>query len=121
MSPCLMLSPIETSLWSLENASSLNEKSLNYNCLYKPSAEAKLEDPLQQTLENKIAERLAYELWRHLPVDDVERQALLESGQALAKQLSWDRFIQEQLQPVLYRLADQQGLVRWESEPPVLK
>jgi hypothetical protein len=53
MSPYLMLSPIETSLWSLENNSSPNEKSLNYNYLYKPSAEAKLEDPLQ-SLESKL-------------------------------------------------------------------
>ena len=39
--------PIETSLWSLENNSSLNEKPLNYKYLCKPSAEAKLEDPIQ--------------------------------------------------------------------------
>ncbi|MFO1432170.1 MAG: hypothetical protein U1F76_18835 [Candidatus Competibacteraceae bacterium] len=58
----------------------------------------------QQILENRIAEQLAHELWRRLPVNDVKRQVLLESGQMLARRLSWDRVVREQLQPVLLRL-----------------
>ena len=78
-------------------------------------AERDLDDLLAMTaawreaVEERVSRDLAGELADRLPRDDEDRLALMESGQALAAKMTWDRVAEDALLPLLRRVTREKG------------
>ena len=57
-------------------------------------------------IEKKISAEVAEELIKRLPTNDAEREALIESGQALVAQMGWDQVLSDSLLPLLDRITN---------------
>ncbi len=57
-------------------------------------------------VENAESARLADELLRRVPQTDKERNALISSGQKLAKKMGWDQVVEHKMLPLLERVAN---------------
>lgn len=60
----------------------------------------------RDAIEAKESARVADELMRRLPWTDDQRAALIESGQALVRQMGWDQVIESELLPLLERVCE---------------
>ena len=56
-------------------------------------------------VESRVAEEVATALMERLPGDDAAMQRLIDEGQKLATAMGWDQVIQEELLPLLDRVA----------------
>ena len=58
----------------------------------------------RDAVEQTVSETVAQALWQRLPHTDEQRQALIDSGQALVRRMSWDQVVEEGLVPLLRRI-----------------
>jgi hypothetical protein len=61
----------------------------------------------RDVIERRVADEIAAGLDRVLPRDDAGRNRLLQSGQALARHLGWDKVLEQHLIPMMRRVVDQ--------------
>jgi len=59
----------------------------------------------REEVEHRACAEAADEIMKRLPRDDAERDALLESGASLARQIGWDEVVGRRLLPVLRRIS----------------
>jgi hypothetical protein len=57
-------------------------------------------------IDHRVCAELANEIMNRLPLTDQRRQALLESGQAIVRDLGWDQVLENKLIPMLQRIVE---------------